>query len=400
MSRRPTPEPPHPGHDSAADAIAAAKALVPQILASREECERLRHVPPAMAKALGRAGLLRMYVPRALGGPELPPLAVYEIVETISRADGSIGWCAMIAAAQSAYTGWLATDVGRQMVGAPANISLAGSIRPLGKAVVVSGGYRVSGQWDFASGIHHATWLLCTSVVVDGDTPRRDANGAPVWRIMWVPRAKVRILDTWNVVGLRGTGSHDFVVDDVFVPAEHTTSPAEPPVQTAPTYHARLHATWAWTPTVANSLGIARGAMDAFREMATTRASTMSPALLRDRALVQARTAEAEAIISAARAYVLDAVGRAWDIAGTGHGNLDEPIVQARLAITHGMHEARRAVDLLFHAAGTNAVYARSPLERCFRDIHVAIQHGAALPVHMESAGKALLGLRPTDPGW
>ena len=126
----------------------------------------------------------------------------------------------------------------------------------------------------------------------------------------------------------------------------------------------------------------------------------MSPGLLRDRTLVQARAAEAEAVINAARAYVLDAVGRVWALACAGSTDLDKAIMQARLAITHGMHEARRAVDLLFHAAGTNAVYAGNPLERCFRDIHVAIQHGAALPVHMESAGKALLGLRPIDPGW
>lgn len=390
-----------PSSDHVRTAIEAAHRLVPDIIAAREECEKLRHVPPAISDALGRAGLLQMYVPRVLGGPELPPLAAYEIAETLSRADGSVGWCAMIAAAQSQYVGWLATDVARAMVGTPARISLAGSIRPLGKAVVVPGGYRVSGQWDFASGIHHSTWLISTSVICDGDKPRRDPNGAPVWRIMWVPRAKVRIIDTWNVVGLKGTGSHDFVVEDVFVPAEHSTSPAEPPVQKAPNYNQRFHSVWAWTPTVANSLGIARGAMDAFREMATTRASTMSTALLRDRALVQVRTGEAEAIINAARAYALDSIGRAWALAnGEIEADIDATVMQARLAIVHGMHEARRAVDLLFHAAGTNAVYAGGHLERCFRDIHVAIQHGAALPQHMESAGKVLLGLRPTDPGW
>ena len=400
MSRRATPSPPRPDRDTAAELIAAAEAFVPHVRAAREECERLRHVPPAMAEAMARAQFLQMYMPKALGGPQVSPLTAYRVVETISRADGSIGWCAMIATAQSAYGGWLPLDIGRAMAGNPADLRLAGSIRPLGKATPVPGGYRVSGQWDFASGIHHATWLLGTSMIMDGEKPRKDANGAPVWRIMWIPKAQVRIEDTWHVVGLRGTGSHDFVVEDVFVPSAHSTSPAEPPQHGDPHYNPRLHATWAWTATVANSLGIARGAMDAFADMATTKSSTMSSALLRDRPLVQARTAEAEAIINAARAYVLDTVGRAWDLANGGEGDLDAVIMQARLAITHGMHEARRAVDLLFHAAGTNAVYTRGPLERCFRDIHVAIQHGAALPVHMESAGKVLLGLRPTDPGW
>ncbi len=400
MSRHPPSHPARGETDAAAAAIAAAEALLPSIRAAREDCERLRHLPPALAESLAKAGFLQMYVPRALGGPELTPLTAFRVVEILSRADGSVGWCAMIATSISDYAGWLPMDVGRAIVGTPADLRLAGSNRPLGRATPVPGGYRVSGRWDFASGIHHATWLICTSLIMDGDKPQTDANGAPLWRSMWVPKAQVEIIDTWTVVGLRGTGSHDFVVDDVFVPSAHTTSPAEPPQHQGLNYNRRLHSTWVWTATVANALGIARGAMDAFTELATTRASTMSRAMLRDRPLVQARTAEAEAIINAARAYVLDTVGHVWTMARAGDDDLDAPVMQARLAITHGMHEARRAVDLLFHAAGTNAVYAKDPLERYFRDIHVAIQHGAALPVHMESAGKVLLGLRPTDPGW
>ena len=404
MSRRPTPHPARSETDTANDAIAAAEALVPRIRAARDECERLRHLPPAMADALAKAGFLQMYVPRALGGPQLSPLTAFRVVETISRADGSIGWCAMIATSLSDYVGWLPLEVGRAMTGElagePADLRLAGSIRPLGKATPVPGGYRVSGRWDFASGIHHANWLICTSTIMDVDAPRTDANGAPLWRLMWIPKAQIEIKDTWTVVGLRGSGSHDFIADDVFVPSTHSTSLAEPPHHQGANYNRRLHSTWVWTATVANALGIARGAMDAFTELASTRASTMSQALLRDRPLVQARAAEAEAIINASRAYVLDAVGHVWDLANAGNGDLDTAIMQARLAITHGMHEARRAVDLLFHAAGTNAVYTTHPLERCFRDIHVAIQHGAALPVHMESAGKVLLGLKPADPGW
>ena len=380
--------------------IAKAAALVPMIRAARREAERLRHLPPELAEALAGAGFLQMYLPRVLGGPQLTPITAFHVVETLSRADGSVGWCSMIATSQSAHACWFPMEVGLAMAGSPADLRLSGSIRPLGKAVPVDGGWRVSGQWDFASGVHHARWLMCTSVIMDGDRPRRDANGQPVWRVMWVPKAQGRIVDTWDVVGLRGTGSHDFVVEDVFVPAAYATHPADAPVHRVPGYHPRFHASFQWTTTVANSLGIARGAMDAFVELATTRASTMSSALLRDRPAVQAKVAEAEAIICSARAFVLDAIGRLWQVGRDGGSDIDEPIARARLAIVHGMREAQRAVDLLFHAAGTNAVYARSPLERAFRDIHVAIQHGAALPQHIESAGKALLGLRPTDPGW
>ncbi|MBX9700814.1 MAG: hypothetical protein K2X74_15360, partial [Acetobacteraceae bacterium] len=155
-----------------------------------------------------------------------------------------------------------------------------------------------------------------------------------------------------------------------------------------------------WTPSAANALGIARGAIDALAALAQTEASTLSTQLLRDRPAVQARIGEAEAIVRAARAYVFDAVGTVWAALGAGRAPDDMQIAQARLAITHAMHESVRAVDKVFHAAGTNAIYTTLPLERAFRDVHVAVQHGAALPSYFESAGKVLMGLRPTDIGW
>ncbi len=385
---------------SSYDALSAARALIPSVLAARDECERLRHVPPLLAEALAKAGLLQMMLPRSMGGKEVAPLDAFDAIEEISKADGSIGWCTMIASVLTAFTGWLPSEVGRAMSGAPTDLRLGGSIRPQGRARRVDGGYRVDGQWDFASGIHHARWVVCPCVVTDGENPILTTSGAPKTRIMWLPSESITIIDTWNVVGLRGTGSHDFAVSDVFVPETHTSSLADSPQQAGPLYIPRLFLTWVWTATVANALGIARGAMNAFIEMASTKASTSSPTLLRDRPLVQARAAEAEAILGAARVYVRDTVGEVWMRVTSGNQDLDAAITQARLAITHGMHEAARSVDLVFHAAGTNAVYTKNPLERYFRDIHVTLQHGAALPVHMEAAGKSLLGLRPSDPGW
>jgi alkylation response protein AidB-like acyl-CoA dehydrogenase len=382
------------------DVAAALARVLPVVRESRAECERARHVPPPLAEALAKAGLLQMYLPRGLGGKEVPPLVAFHAIEEVSKIDGSAGWCTMIASLMAAFTGWLPPEVGRAMSGQPADLRLAGSIRPQGKARIVEGGYRVDGQWDFASGIHYARWVVCPCVVMDGDQPVRTPTGAPKTRIMWLPAERIAIVDTWDVVGLRGTGSHDFVVKDQFVAESHTSSLADPPRHLGALYVPRLFFVWVWTATVANALGIARGAMDAFVELAKTHSSTSSTALLRDRPLVQARTAEAEAILNAARLYVLNAVGHVWVLVNEGSKDLDAAITQARLAITHAMHEATRAVDIVFHAAGTNAVYAKNPLERYFRDAHVTLQHGAALPQHFESAGKALLGLRPTDPGW
>jgi alkylation response protein AidB-like acyl-CoA dehydrogenase len=383
-----------------ADVLAAARSLIPQVLAARDECERLRHVPTPMVEALAEAGLLQMYLPRSMGGPELPPLVVFRVVEEISRADGSIGWCTMIATGVSNSMGLLEAEVGREMAGCPADMRLAGSIRPMGRARPVEGGHRVDGRWDFASGVNHARWLMCPCVIWDDGKPVRTPTGVPMTRIFWAPAESATILDTWHVVGLRGTGSHDFALADVFVPAARSVANTDLPREKGLLYDPRLHLSWIWTATVANAIGIARGALDAFTDLASTKSSTMSTTLLRDRPLVQARVAEAEATLSAARAYVQTAVGDLWERAGRGESDLDVAVVQARLAIARGMHEAVHAVDLLFHAAGTNAVYERNPLERHFRNIHVAVQHAAALPAHMEAAGKVLLGLRPSDAGW
>lgn len=381
--------------------LAAAAALVPLIRAHRDEAEAIRRLPAPVVDVFRQAGLLQIYLPRSMGGPEQSPLEFFQIIETLSQADGSAGWCAMIAGNISAFMGWLPAEIGRAMVGAPADFSAAGSVRPEGRATPVDGGYRVSGRWDFASGVHHARWLMCSCVVMDGDTPHVTEAGAPQTRTLWVPAESVRIEDTWSVMGMRGTGSHDFIVEDVFVPAERSFSLGGPPCEPGPLYNPRMTSAVLWTGTVGNALGIARGAIDAFVGLAGRSGTTMGRSVkLRDRPYIQARVGEAEAIVNAARAYVVSAVGEAWAAVCHGVPDPGREIAQARLSIVHGMHEAVRAVDLIFHAAGTNAVYTRNPLERHFRDVHVAVQHAAGLPGQYESAGKVVLGLRPSEPGW
>ena len=382
------------------DIVAAALQLAPAVRAAGDEAEQTRQTPPDLAAKITRAGIYQMYLPRSVGGPETPPLIAFRVVEELSKADGSVGWCAMIATALSMNVGRLPVDIGRELAGTPADYRGAGSARPGGRAWEVPGGYRVTGRWNFASGIHNANWLYCTCIMMDGDTPRRTSAGTPLLRAMWVPRDAVTIVDTWSVMGMRGTGSQDFIVDDVVVPSRRSCLSDDLPHETGPLYNHRAWYVHLWTPSAANALGIARGAIDSLAEIAATEASTMSASLLRDRPLVQTRIAEAEAIVNAARAYVFDAVGRLWRALCAGEAPSDQAIVQGRLALVHAMHESVRAVDKVFHAAGTNAIYTRLPLERAFRDVHVAVQHAAGLPGYFESAGKVLLGLRPSDPGW
>ena len=335
-----------------------------------------------------------------MGGPECDPLMAFCAIETLCAAEGAVGWCAMISSATTLFASRVAPEVAATLFGQPPDVRMAGSIRPEGETRAVAGGYRVRGRWNFASGIHHANWLFCSCKVMDANGPQLTPAGLPVTRVLLVPKAAATVIDTWSVVGMRGTGSHDFVVDDVFVPKARTFTLLDPVSEANPLYHARLLLVSSGAMTSGTALGLARGAIDTFCHLAADTASTMSTTALRDRALVQMRIAEAEAMVSGARAYIMSAVRAALEAIASHAADPSREIAQARLALTHGMHEAVRATTLVFHAAGTNAVYEKNPLERYFRDVHVAVQHAMGRPENIEDAGKALLGLRPESLGW
>ena len=382
------------------DVVAAAAAMALPIQQAREELEESRQLPSHLAQLLTKAGLFQMYLPRALGGSETDPLTSYLAVEELSKIDGSVGWCAFVFSSSSYFMGWLPPKAALDIVGKPPNIRASGSIRPGGEALVVEGGYRVSGQWDFASGIDQANWFMGTCRIADDDGPLLRPDGTRLTRIFMVPADMGTVHDTWSVVGMRGTGSKDFVVDDVFVPVERAFSLDDGPYDAAPLYNRRLVMVTVWTLYAANALGMARGAINAFVDLASSLGSTSTSTLLRDRPAVQATLGEAEAIVSGARAYVFDSVGTAWKAICDGIPDPGREIAQARLAITHAVHESVRAVDLLFRAGGTNTIHHKHSIERFFRDLHVAGQHAAGLSSNVESAGKAHLGLHPSGPGW
>lgn len=388
------------GKTGTADFVAAARGLAPQIRAVRDELESERRLPPALAQALGQAGLMQMYLPSSMGGPEADPITYYHVIEELSKIDGSVGWCALLSSDVTFFAGWLKPEVGRAMFGNDPHLRLAGSFRALGEARLVDGGYRVTGRWDYASGIDHANWLAVHCRVVDESGPKLTRDGTPQTRMLFVPAEHAVIHDTWNTIGMLGTGSNDFNVADVFVPEEQTWELWGPAQEANPLYDPRLFMAVTWPPVVANALGMARGAMEAFVDLATQSGSTRSSSLLRDRAPIQNIVGKAEAMINSSRAYLLDTLVAVMDAVNEGKRDPGPQIAQSRLAITHGMWEAVKAVDMLFHAAGTNAIHQKYPLERFFRDIHVSVQHGAGLLSNFESGGQALMGLKPADPGW
>src|SRR4051812_12847732 len=215
--------------------VEAARALVPQIQASADEIERLRRMPLPLVEAIAKAGLFRLWVPRRLGGEEADAATLVRVVEEISRADGATGWCVAIGGEYGAFGGYLQADAAREIYGDP-QVRTAGALRPFGNAVVVDGGYRVTGRWPLGSGCQHSQWITGGCRILDGDQPRLRANGSPLVRILLFPAADCEILDTWHSIGLRGTGSHDYTVTDIFVPAERSLSFQEPPVEPGPLY--------------------------------------------------------------------------------------------------------------------------------------------------------------------
>ena len=306
------------------DMVAAAKELRPQIVAARDEMDKFYRLPPSLVSAMDEAGLFRTYMPRSLGGHELDPVSAFQVIEEVAKADGSAGWCCFIAGSLSLFTGWLKTPVAREMFGTPPTLRGAGSFRPLGTARITDGGYIATGQWDFASGCLHSNWLALNCVVADENGPRVNAGGPleglPVLRMMTVPTEDAKVIDNWSVIGLHGTGSNDVAVADLFVPEERTLALIDHPVDTAPLCTFKTAMATTFTPLAGHTLGMARGAMDAFMELAEAKGTTMNMALLRDRATVQEVVGRAEAIISGARAYVLDAAGTdvGWDAGRQG----------------------------------------------------------------------------------
>ena len=383
------------------DLVQTAENLAPEILANLDRIDADCQLPAALADRMAAHRLFSLYAPHELGGPQLDPLTAFRVVEIISRADGSAGWCVFNGSAVTSAIARLSPAAAREIFGDPPNILGSGSARPEGTATECDGGYRINGRWNYLSGIDHSTALFLNCRLLDAaGHPRLNDDGSPATRVAVVPVRAGVVLNTWTTLGMRGTASNDCEFHDVFVPTGHTYARGDGAGYDSPLYHPPQNAILiSWTLAAANALGMARGALDAFRELAVGHGSTDSRALLRDRTYVQIAFGECEALHDAARTYVLDAVGslweaqvRGWDASADGPADLSQRALRARLAITHAIRRAVDIVDRLFNVAGTNAIHRSVGLERFFRDLHVSGQHISGLPANYEYGGQLLLG--------
>jgi alkylation response protein AidB-like acyl-CoA dehydrogenase len=372
----------------------AARKLVPQIRSCAEQTDAARELPRPLFEALADAGLFRLALPRALGGAELDLPTYVQVIEELGKADASTAWVVNQCAIFATYAARMPRDVARAIwVDTPRSV-VANTPLPSARAVVVPGGYRVTGRQGFSTGCRHAAWLAAHAAIVENGQPRLD-QGQPETRYMFVPAADAELLDTWRVHGMRGTGTHHFAVNDVFVPAERTVlSVTAPLVETGPLY--RIPRTMLFASgDAAAALGMARTSLETFFELAGAKTPRAMQALLRDQSMIQVGVGQAEAHLRSGRAFLTEAVHEIWTAATAGAVTLDHRAT-LRLATTHGIRLAAQVIDIVYNAAGVTAVYDESLLQRHFQDIHVITQHLQGRLAHYELVGRYWLGL-PID---
>ena len=382
-------------HDSASDCIARARDLGPLIATYAAHTEQARELAPEVLAALHEARLFRLLLAKSCDGWEAEPATFLQVVEEIAKADASTAWCVVQASGCSMSAAYVAPEVAREIFGPARAVMAWGPVGPKAKAVPVAGGYRASGTWSFASGIKHASWLGCHCPVVEADgTPRMGPDGKPAERTMLIPKASAEVDDIWHVVGLKGTGSDKYVIDDLFVPDAYTFTreSAADRRETGPLYRLTTFHLFG-IGFAAIALGLARASLDAFIALAAHKTPMTKTFILRDNAVVQSQVALAEAKLASSRTYLLQAVHDAWDTVARGEVLALPQRAMLRLAATYAVHQAKDVVDTAYHAAGATAVFESNPFERRFRDVHSVIQQVQSQFANFEMVGQVLLGL-------
>lgn len=381
------------------DPLAAADTYAAALAGRSEEIERNRFLPQDLADLSARLGLHRLCIPAVQGGHEAHPMVLVEAVERLARVDGSAAWCVFIGSTSGMVAAFLAPDEARTVFGDPMTIA-AGVFAPRGTAVHAEekgvAGYRVSGRWQWGSGSRNARWIMGGTLVLGPDgRPEMAPQGLPQNRMMIFPAEQVTLHDTWDASGLCGTGSTDFEVKDVFVPASRAVSllgdqPLARPLYCFPTFGLL------GIGIAGVALGLARGAIDELIALAGGKTPQGSAKPLAARAKAQIDVSEAEALVRSARAYLAETVDAAWDAASRDGAITVEHRRDIRLATTHAVRAAARAVDLMYMLGGGSSVYRGSALQRHFRDVHVATQHMMVSEATFELTGRLFLGV-PTN---
>jgi indole-3-acetate monooxygenase len=370
--------------------VERARALQPLIAGEADEIERTRRLTPAVTSALIENGLYRALLPQSLGGAEAPLESFMQMQEEIAKADASTAWCLGQCAVCAMTAAYLDHDAAEEIFNTPPGILAWGAIAH--EVKVVPGGYMANARWDFASGSRQASWLGAHVKVVEADgTLRKKKDGSPEIRTILFPITSATMYDVWDVIGLKGTGTDSYSVDNLFIPDKFAALRDDPGAlrEKGPLYKLSTNMVFSMG-FAATSLGVARATLDAAIGLSRTKLPQGLSAM-RENNAVQGLIGRTEASLRAARAYLYATAAEVWrDLEGGG------PITEAhrialRIAATWTIHQSASVVDTAYHMAGATAVFAANPFERRFRDMHAIAQQIQARDTHYEDAGRAIL---------
>ena len=377
------------------DPVARARELGAEIAASADEIERTRRIPEALLGRLHDSRLFRMLLPRSAGGDETEPALYMAAIEELARHDASIAWNAFVANSSSLIAAYLEPAANHAIFADPRSIVAWGPPNA-SRARAVDAGYRLTGKWDFASGCRQARWMGAHCHVLEADGALRlNRFGRPTVRTLLFPASEATLLDTWRTIGLRGTASDSYCVNQLFVPEASSSTREDPTLrrERGPLYAFTTQSLYA-TGVAAVALGIARAMLAEFVVLASRKAPR-GLARLAENAVVQADVARAEARLGSARAYLIETLV-------TLYAHVDEtaPIevsdrARVRLACTNAIQGAIDVADFAYKGAGVDAIFPGSPFERRFRDMHTLSQQIQARAAHFESVGQILLSVPP-----
>lgn len=383
--------------DAPVSPLDAARKLAPLVRASADETDANRELPKPVFHALADAGMYLMAVPRAVGGLEIDFPTYVQVIEELGKADASTAWTVSQGANFSTYSARMPRDVARAIwIDTPRSV-VSNTPGATAQAVVVPGGYRVTGRQGFSTGCRHASWIAAHAQVIENGVVR-SKDGKPEARYCLVPVGEVELLDTWHTRGMRGTGTHAFAVNDVFVPAERTVlTYGAPLVSDGPRYKIPLTLGFAAGDGMV-ALGLARSCINAFFDVAGSKTPRNVQGLLRDQPITQFAVGQAEAALRSGRAFLMEAVCDIWNEAtSTEAATLSrERRAVLRLAATHAIRLAAQIVESLYTACGATTVFDGHLIQRHFQDMHVITQHTQGRLAHYELVGQHWLGV-PID---
>src|SRR5207302_4412193 len=379
------------------DLIERARALAPLIVREADEIERTRRLTEPVVSALIENGLYRALLPQSLGGTEAPPEVFMQMLEEVAKADASTAWCLGQCSVCAMTAAYLDADAANEIFNVAPGILAWGAINH--EVQAVPGGYKASARWDFASGSRQASWLGAHVRVVEADgTPRKKPDGSPEIRTILFPVTSATMYDVWDVIGLKGTGTDSYSVDNLFIPDKFAALRDDPSAcrEKGPLYKLTTNAVFGMG-FAATALGVARATLDAGIELARSK-QPQGLAAMRENSAVQGLIGRTEATLRAARAYLYATAAEVWRDLARGDPVTEAHRIALRIATTWTIHQSASVVDTAYHMTGATAVFAANPFERRFRDMHTIAQQIQARDTHYEDAGKVILSARLSTP--